>query len=53
MKPLPGQAYQQIWFYFTKLHTLVLLIGREQSERHQIHSTAVHQKNYEHRPERE
>lgn len=44
MKPLPGQAYQQVWLYFIKLHALVLLIGRKQSERHQIHSTAGHQK---------
>lgn len=44
MKPLPGQACQQVWFYFIKRHALMLLIGREQSERHQIHSTAGHQK---------
>lgn len=44
VKPLPGKAYQQVCFYLIKLHLVILLTGREQSERQQIPSTAGHQK---------
>lgn len=44
VKPLPGKAYQQVCFYLIKLHLVILLTGREQSERQQIPSTAGQQK---------
>lgn len=44
VKLLPGKAYQQVCFYLIKLHLVILLTGREQSERQQIPSTAGHQK---------
>lgn len=44
IKALAGMAYQQVYFSFIKLHMLILLTGREWSEKYQIPRTVAHKK---------